>query len=116
MKKQCLAAAIGFASVAYVFSACTNKLPAPSQGLDCSTTRITYNDHIQAILNAECNVSGCHDDNTMGRFGDYNTMDSFRRKDIFIRTNISMDMPPAGMSGAKVDSIACWRDGGFLEQ
>jgi hypothetical protein len=81
----------------------------------CTTTRITYVAHIKNILDAECNTSGCHDDNFQSSFGAYSTLGQARIEDIYSRVCVIKNMPPAGMAAERVDSIRCWSENGYLE-
>lgn len=116
MRKQ-LFYLLVFVGISYCISACSaDKLPPPAPAtLQCEQVDITYDKHIQGILNAKCNVSGCHDDNAMGRFGDYNTLSPQRRENIFNRAVTMKNMPPQGMDSEYRDSISCWAKQGYLQ-
>lgn len=95
-------------------SSCTDKLTDPSV-MDCSTTRITYVDHVKGILDSECNFSGCHDGNNQTTFGTYASIGATRMSSLYQRACVAKNMPPAGMVTAKIDTIRCWSENGYLE-
>lgn len=109
-----LALALGM-GILYALSSCADKLPIPPTPLDCSTVTIAYNSHIKRILDANCNLSGCHDNTTQGTFGAYNTLGAFRRTAIYNRVCVAGDMPPSGISQEIIDTIRCWKENGYLE-
>ncbi len=95
------------------FYSCTDKLPEPTL---CNTTSITYNAHIEEILNMNCELSGCHDGNSESDFGTYSSLNAARMNTIYQRVVIDNNMPPSGnISTGAVDSIRCWKESGFLE-
>ena len=96
------------------FSSCTDKLPEPPL---CNTVEVTYNAHVEEILNANCELSGCHDGNSQIDFGTYSSLDAARKDLIYQRVCVSFDMPelPHTISSGAVDSIRCWKESGFLE-
>jgi len=96
-------------------SSCADKLPEPDNSLDCSTTQITYTDHVKGILDAKCNISGCHDNNSQSSFDAYATLGTARIQEIYTRVCVTKNMPPAGMTTERVDSIRCWSENGYLE-
>ncbi|WP_264789956.1 hypothetical protein [Aureispira anguillae] len=102
-------------SLTYFLSSCTDKLPEPVVSLDCSTVNITYVGHVKGILDAKCNLAGCHDDNGLASFGTYSSLNTARMEAIYDRVCVKKDMPPAGMATEKVDSIRCWAENGYLE-
>ena len=95
-----------------IFS-CTDKLPKPP--LDCNTTFITYDNDIKSILDATCNVPGCHDDVNNISFGNYSSLGEPLMNSI--ATNVEMGlMPPSGdISAGAADTIRCWMENGFLQ-
>lgn len=101
------------------FMSCTAdklSLPSPTTGLQCSQTMITYVNHVQGILNSQCNTSGCHDNNSVQRFGDYQSMNQSRRELLYNRACVTKDMPPSGgMALEYIDTIRCWAEQGYLE-
>ncbi|WMX15309.1 MULTISPECIES: hypothetical protein [unclassified Aureispira] len=97
------------------FSSCADKLVEPDNTIDCATSRITYNDHVKGILDAKCNLSGCHDDNFQISFGAFSTLSDARKQDIYTRVCVTKNMPPAGMTSERVDTIRCWSENGYLE-
>lgn len=99
----------------FAISSCADKLPEPDTSLDCATNPISYNSHVKGILDAKCNLSGCHDNNFQGTFGDFSTLDATRMQDIYNRVVVVKNMPPAGMSVELVDSVRCWSENGYLE-
>lgn len=118
MKQYTLFATGIIVSIMYLMSSCADKLsePVPSvNSINCDSTRITYNDHVQRIVNAQCNFSGCHDDNARPSFGAYSTMNAAQRMAIYTRVCVSKDMPPSGPSQATIDTINCWQSSGYLE-
>lgn len=116
MKKQLLFSLVIFGMGCY-WSACSaDKLPEPGPvGIDCDQTSITYEGHVQGILNAKCNVSGCHDNQVMGRFDDYATLPASRRENIHNRAVVLKNMPPQGMEPEFRDSIKCWAEQGYVQ-
>ena len=100
----------------YFISSCTDKLPEPS--LDCSSNRITYDDHIMGILESNCNTSGCHDNintDNLGSFGVFSTLSTSRKQDIATQV-ANGTMPLSGnISSAVADTIRCWQENGYLE-
>jgi hypothetical protein len=114
MKNRLLFATFLSISLSSFFSSCADKLPefAP---LDCSITRITYVEHVKGILDAKCNIPGCHDDNAESSFGAYSTLGQARMTEMYTRVCVTKNMPPSGMSFQRVDSIRCWSENGYLE-
>jgi len=114
MKKQVLFTAFLTISLLCFISSCADKLPefAP---LDCASTPISYTNNVKGILDAKCNVSGCHDDNSQISFGAFSTLSDARKQDIYTRVCVTKNMPPAGMTFQRVDSIRCWSENGYLE-
>lgn len=116
MKSYILFTIILLISFICFMSSCTDKLADPSSSiLDCSTTKITYVDHVKGILDANCNFSGCHDDNNQTSFGAYASLDQARMSTLYQRVCVAKNMPPAGMSAEKIDTIRCWSENGYLE-
>ncbi|MDC0231461.1 hypothetical protein OAK19_05795 [Aureispira] len=97
-------------------SSCTDKLPEPQEPpLDCSSNTITYDDHVNSILESNCNTAGCHDNSSQVSFGAFSLLTSFRKDDIATRV-ANGNMPPSGnISTALTDTIRCWQENGFLE-
>lgn len=94
-----------------IFKSCTDKLPLPT--LDCSTSSVGYDAVIKSIMDAKCNTAGCHDGNSMSIFGDFATLSTSTLEQIATRVE-NGEMPPSGdISAAAVDSIRCWREGGY---
>lgn len=114
MKNRLLFAIFLIIGLSSFFSSCADKLPEFAS-LDCSTTRITYVDHVKGILDAECNLAGCHDDNNKDSFGDFSTLSEARKRDIYTWVSVIKLMPPLGMSFQRVDSIRCWSENAYLE-
>lgn len=117
MKRSLLFVSVLVAGFIYCLTSCTAdklSLPQPT-GLDCALTTITYVDHVQSVLNSQCNTSGCHDNAVMGRFDDYASMDQTRRERIYERACVTKDMPQAGMALEYIDTIRCWAEQGYLE-
>lgn len=102
-------------SIFFGISSCADKLPAPSTSLDCNSNTITYNQHVKNILEAKCNLAGCHDDSNLTSFGDFSSLSDARKTSIFDRVCVQKNMPPAGMSAALVDTIRCWSENNYLE-
>lgn len=116
MKSSLLSVSIFIAGFIYCLSSCTaDKLSPEPTGFNCSQVTITYKDHVQGILNSQCNTSGCHDDNAQTSFGSYQSMSQARREYLHTRACISKDMPPNGMATEYIDTISCWAAQGFLE-
>lgn len=115
MKNQVLFTAFLAISLFCFISSCADKLPEPDNSLDCATNRITYTDHIKGILDAQCELSGCHDNNSQGTFGDFSTLGQARMEEIYTRVCVTKNMPPLGMDIQLVDSIRCWSENGYLE-
>lgn len=118
MKRSLLTISTLIAVFIYFLSSCTAdklSIPEPS-GLKCDQTTITYNAHVQSVLNTQCNTSGCHDGNVMQPFGTYSSMDQTRRERIYTRACVTKDMPPAGgLALEYIDTIRCWAEQGYLE-
>jgi len=114
MKNRIFFTAFLIISLSYFFVSCADKLPefAP---LDCAVTPVTYTGHVKGILAAQCNSSGCHDDNSEASFGAFSTLSEARKQDIYTRVCVTKDMPPLGMSFQLVDSIRCWSENNYLE-
>lgn len=116
MKKQFILSLLLCGMSAYWVACSADKLPEPKPAeLDCNTTDISYNAHVKGILDANCNVSGCHDNQNFASFGDYNSLGQARRQRLYERIVISKDMPPAGMDQLFRDTVNCWSVQGFLE-
>ncbi|CAA6828353.1 MAG: Unknown protein [uncultured Aureispira sp.] len=117
MKNNILFAAFLTISLFCFLSSCADKLPDPNAivSLDCATNQITYVGHVKGILDAKCNLSGCHDDNSQGSFGDFSTLGQARMEDIYTRVCVTKNMPPAGMITERIDTIRCWSENGYLE-
>jgi len=88
--------------------------------------RVTYNDQIETIINNRCSYSGCHDNagSQSPAMTNYASMiSSLNNGDFERRVITQMDMPdPNVVSESQLltqeenDLIACWIEGGFLEQ
>jgi hypothetical protein len=115
MKNHILFAAFLTISLLCFLSSCTDKLAEPDNSLDCSTNQITYVGHVKGILDAECNLSGCHDNNIRSAFGEFSTLGAATMEDIYTRVAVTKNMPPSGMTTELVDSISCWSENGYLE-
>lgn len=114
MKNQILFAAFLTISLLCFISSCADKLPEFTP-LDCAATPVTYVGNVKGILDAKCNLSGCHDDNAQGVLGDYSTLSDSRKQEIYTRVCVTKNMPPAGMGFQRIDSIRCWSENGYLE-
>ena len=114
MKNYILFASFLTTSLLCFVSSCADKLPEFAS-LDCSATPVNYVNNVKGILDAKCNLSGCHDDNSQGAFGAYSTLSDARKQDIYTRVVVTKNMPPAGMDFQRVDSIRCWSENGYLE-
>lgn len=102
----------------YLMTSCADKLPEPSNaagGLDCSNTAISYNKHIESILNRQCESAGCHDGAGLLSFGTYSSLSQARREQIYQRVAVLKNMPPAGTSAEVIDTISCWQSLGYPE-
>ncbi len=104
-----------------VFSCDNAELPEPPPLTPCDTVTLTYNDHLQSIIDNSCAYSGCHDaiGSTLGNFTNYSTMHPFLM-DNSIRERVfeKNDMPPEDgneLTMGQKDSIRCWLDHGYLE-
>lgn len=118
MKRSLLFVSVLAAGFVYCLSSCTAdklSLPQPTD-LQCDQTTITYVDHVQSVLNTQCNTPGCHDNAAMQRFDTYGSMDQNRRELIYTRACVTKDMPPAGgLALEYIDTIRCWAEQGYLE-
>lgn len=116
MKRSLLSVSIFIAGFIYCLSSCTaDKLSSGPTGFNCAQATITYQDHVQGILNSQCNTSGCHDDTNQNSFGSYQSMNQARREYLRTRVCITKDMPPLGIATEYIDTINCWAEQGYLE-
>lgn len=101
----------------FYWMACSaDKLPPPNPAeIDCTVTHISYNTHVKGILDANCETSGCHDDQNLSSFGDYASLGQTRRQRLYERIVIAKDMPPAGMDQLLRDTVNCWSLQGYSE-
>lgn len=87
-------------------------------GTIASATGVSYANDIAPILEANCNKSGCHNgDNGADRNWSVFANVQSHAQGIKTRTgNKSMpkDIAPAGLPQEQIDLIACWVDGGAL--
>lgn len=100
-----------------LLNACTaDKLvePAPPTLIQmtlCDSVQITSTSHIDAMFGKSCSGSGCHDA--------LNPLSAFTNAAIYKRVAEDRDMPPIydtqnrTMSTLQLDSLKCWKDGGF---
>jgi len=121
MKKTILLLIMGaFLLVSLSISCTADKLPAPqAQNTTlCDSVTITYDAHIKSIFDRGCNYAGCHDGNTQASLTNYSDMSAARRSLVYNRTVVSQDMPPShvtSLTSQQIDSITCWKEGGFPE-
>lgn len=116
MKKYFLFWMLLYGISLYWMACSADKLPPPKPAeLDCDVTDISYNAHVKGILDANCEVSGCHDDQSLSSFGDYASLGQVRKQRLYERIVIDKDMPPAGMDQLLRDTVNCWSLQGYLE-
>ena len=105
--------------VSFTIIACDNvELPEPPPPPICDT--LTYNVHLQPIIDNSCAFSGCHDEiqTAPGNFTNYATLLPYLEDGLFAqRIFIDRDMPlaPGSLNSSQMDSIECWLNTGFLE-
>lgn len=98
--------------VSFFYIACTDKLQAP---MDCENVRITFDEHIEDILDRNCSFSGCHDNQNQASFSPYFSLDD-ARKNAIVYNVLNGLMPEDGnIPYTDVDTIRCWQENGFLE-
>jgi len=114
MKNYVLFTTLLTISLLYLFSSCADKLPNFIP-VDCSVTKVTYVGNVKGILDAQCNIPDCHDNNNQSAFGNYSTLDQARMESIYDQVYVKRLMPPAGMDFQRIDSIRCWSESGYLE-
>lgn len=76
-------------------------------------SNINFDATIKPILNANCNISGCHNGD-LGASRNFNVFQTVvtNAQNIKLRTQ-NRTMPPTGsLSQEEIDLIACWVDGG----
>ena len=93
--------------------------PFEAQGCD-TLTNVTYNGHIEAIIQNNCAVSGCHTGNspTGGLFLDtYQQVKAIADNgDLTDRTIVQQDMPPSSpLSNCEMEAIQKWVNNGSPE-
>ena len=101
----------------YTMSSCTDKLPEPAAPAPCDTVSVSYNVHIKSMLDSKCSYGGCHDGSSQSP--DLTSYPSAAVQDrIYQRAVVLQTMPPAAnpqLTSGEIDSINCWKEGGFLE-
>jgi hypothetical protein len=76
-------------------------------------TGVSYKNDIKPILDASCNLSGCHNAGTGSR--DWTTYEKVKANDGNIRARTANKSMPIGgltLTQAEIDKIACWVDDG----
>ena len=108
-----------------LFSACLkDKVVAPTLPEVCDTAKIGYAKDVKAILDANCNQSGCHnakDYKSAGgyNFSDYDNATNYATTDKFfcsIRHGSGCQPMPknaAPLSDCEIKKLQIWADSGF---
>ena len=105
--------------VFFTIMACDNvELPEPPPPPICDT--LTYDVHLQPIIDKSCAFSGCHDEiqTAPGNFTNYTTLLPYLEDGFLVeRVFIDQDMPlaPGSLNSSQRDSIECWLNTGFQE-
>ncbi len=119
---------------AYLFlslQACTNdELPEPSAPSCNTTTTVTYEGEIKAIIDNSCAYAGCHISGfSSGDFTTYDGIEGFTTSGSFMDRvitqredpnsgmppNYAVDDRPKDLTDEELLLVECWIDGGYLE-
>ena len=79
---------------------------------------ITYDQHIQLLLDNNCNASGCHNSNSSnGDFTSYDRISKyFNGTKLYQRVINLKNMPSnAELTTENLELFNCWIEGGYLE-
>ncbi len=85
-----------------------------SGGNNCSGVNATFSATVQPIIQANCQLSGCHDGSSTNGPGPLTSYERIRDASVRIRrVVISREMPKGGsLSAEQIKSIVCWIDSG----
>jgi mono/diheme cytochrome c family protein len=111
---------LSFQLIAFIllFDRCSsndvNDLQPQQPPVDCATTSSSYATVISPIFQANCASSGCHGANSPN--GDWTNYNNVKTKAAAIKTRTGNRTMPLGgsLSQQQIDLIACWVDGGAL--
>ena len=85
----------------------------------CDGSNLVYNSGISAIINSNCNASGCHNSGSShGDFTTYSGLQGFTTNGSFNNRVINLqDMPQgsATLTQSQLNKLKCWVDNGFPE-
>ena len=110
---------ISAACVVMILSCRSDKGTLPKPLPTCDTSKICYCSKIKALVDKECNTSGCH--NSGSSNGDYTTYAGIKAKatdgTLNTRVLVDQDMPPAGaLPQPEMDLIDQWVKAGAWER
>lgn len=106
---------------AFLFSACGGD--DKKDTVDCTGSTPTYDNNVKAILDANCAVSGCHDNGTKADGYDYSSYATARAVAVSKKTELlgsinhtsGFEKMPQGfakLSAAEIKTITCWVENG----
>ncbi len=85
----------------------------------CDGSNLTYNSGVSAIINSNCNASGCHNSGSQhGDFTTYSGLQGVTTNGAFnSRVIVLQDMPQgsAVLTQSQLNKLKCWVDNGFPE-
>ncbi len=82
---------------------------------DCDTIDLSYDTHIQAIINGNCATSSCHGGSIAPNLSDYSKVYANRRA-IDSMVYVAMEMPPSGeLSDCQYQQLKIWLEQGAPE-
>lgn len=89
--------------------------PGSGSGSNCTQT-ISFKDNVQAIINTNCAISGCHN-GSRGAASDYRNLSAIQARAQLVKTRVvNRTMPPSGeLTNAQISAISCWVDQGALD-
>ncbi|MCP4442013.1 MAG: hypothetical protein GY810_24150 [Aureispira sp.] len=103
-------------AIPFFQTSCTVDKLAEPLGV-CDTLTVTYNTHMDTLLNNNCAFSGCHDG--ASQFPDLRTFGSIGSSNKFDRVHARISegtMPPSGsLSTDQVQKVQCWKDNNYPE-
>ncbi|WP_127129094.1 c-type cytochrome [Pseudoflavitalea rhizosphaerae] len=105
-----------------IYCSCSSKKEDPVDpgggggggGVNCEGVAKTFSANVQPIIQASCQLSGCHDGASTNGPGPLTTYNQIKNASVRIRAAvISRQMPKGGsLTDAQIKSIVCWIDSG----
>lgn len=83
------------------------------------TDSITYDQHIQLVLDNNCNASTCHNSGSSnGDFTSYEKVSKYFESGLLYKRTINLkNMPPNNeLTEELLDMFNCWVEGAYLEK